>query len=183
MVLGGDFWGRRVVEGAELGMRGYAPHVMISGPDYRWYGIVYPEGELATRFLVDKGYPRSLFWTFAHHAASTIDEAKVLAPELKRLKVKRVLIVTSNYHSRRASLVYHAALPSIEIRVIGVPEGGFQPESWWKTSLGRHLARSEWTKIMGTIPLGLILRLQAITAAVVVAVRIWEPGVRQRPAN
>lgn len=172
VVLGGDFWGRRVTEAAELGRQGYAPHVMISGPNYTQNGVPSPEGDLATQFLVDKGYPRSLFWTFRHHAASTIDEAKVLGPELRRLKAKRILIVTSNYHSRRASLVYHAVLPFAEVRVIGVPEWYFQPESWWKTPVGRHLTQSEWSKIMVTIALGWILRLQAITADVVT----WAPG-------
>ena len=164
VVLGGDFFGRRVVAAAELGLKGYAPHVMISGPDYRANGTLYPEGDLATRFLVEKGYPRSLFWTFSHHEGSTIDEAKVLAPELKRLKARRILIVTSNYHSRRASLVFHALLPFSEVRVIGVPEEAFQPESWWKTQAGRQLVQSEFQKIAGTIVIGFVLRLQALFA-------------------
>lgn len=166
VVLGGDFWGRRVVEAADLGLRGYAPHVMISGPDYwsRPEGKFVPEGEMATRFLVEKGYPRGLFWTFRHHAASTIEEGKVLATELKRLKAKRVLIVTSNFHSRRTSLIFHSVLPFTEVRVIGAPEEYFQPESWWKTPGGRRLVQSEWSKIMGTIALSWILRLQALSA-------------------
>lgn len=163
VVLGGDFWGRRVVEGAELGLRGYAPHVMISGPDYRWHGIPVPEGEMAIDFLMEKGYPRALFWSFRHHAASTIEEAKALVPEFKRLKAKRVLIVTSNYHSRRASLVFHAVLPFSEVRVVGVPEENFRPESWWKTPASRKLTQSEWSKIMGTVVLGWILRFQALS--------------------
>jgi len=162
LVLGGDFWGPRVVKGAELAVRGYAPRVLISGPDYRWNGIIYPEGDLATQFLVDKGYPRKLFSTFHHHAGSTIDEAKALVPELQRLQVKRLLIVTSAYHSRRASLVFHALVPFSEIRVIGVPDGVFEPDSWWVTPGNRQLVKSEWTKVMGTIALSLLLRLEAI---------------------
>jgi uncharacterized SAM-binding protein YcdF (DUF218 family) len=162
VVLGGDFWGPRAVKGAELGVHGYAPHVLISGPEYVWYGKPYPEGDLATMFLVQKGYPRSLFETFFHHASSTIGEAKALAPELKRRNVRRVLIVTSSYHSRRASLVFHAVLPFTQIRVIGVPD--YQLESWWKIPISRRLVRSEWSKIMGTIAIGWILRLQALTA-------------------
>jgi uncharacterized SAM-binding protein YcdF (DUF218 family) len=162
VVLGGDFWGRRVVRAAELGSQGYAPHVLISGPDYRVNGIPIPEGELAARFLVTKGYPRDLFWVFPHHAASTIEEAKALAPELKRLKARRLLIVTSSYHSRRASLVFHSVLPFSEVRVVGVPEEYFQPESWWQTPVGRQLVQSEWTKIAGTIVLSPVLRLRAL---------------------
>ena len=162
VVLGGDFWGQRVVRAAELGVQGYAPHVMISGPDYVWHGTPVPEGEMAINFLLGKGYPRELFWAFPHHAASTIEEAKLLAREFKLLRVKRVLIVTSNYHSRRASLVFHALLPSLQIRVIGAPEENFHPESWWKARVSRRLAKSEWSKIMGTIAVSWILRLQAM---------------------
>ena len=161
VVLGGSFWGPRVIEAADLAVQGYAPHVLISGPDYGLNGVVMPEGDWATKLIVEKGYPRSLFWTFSHHAASTIDEAKVLVPELKRLKVKRVLIVTSAYHSRRASLIFHAMLPFSEVRVIGAPETYFQPETWWKADTSRRLVRSEWIKIMGTIVYGWVLRLQA----------------------
>jgi uncharacterized SAM-binding protein YcdF (DUF218 family) len=162
VVLGGDFWGGRVVEAADLGLQGFAPHVMISGPNYLANRVAFPEGDLAIEFLVEKGYPRSLFWSFSHSATSTIDEAKVLAREFKRLKIRRLLVVTSNYHSRRVSLVFHALLPYSRIRVIGVPEEFFQPKSWWETGASRKLVQSEWSKIIGTIALSWILRLQAM---------------------
>ena len=161
VVLGGDFWGRRVLEAADLAMHGYAPHVLISGPDYFVHGVPHPEGEMATRFLVEKGYPRSLFWTFPAPAHSTLDEARLLAAELRRRRVKRVLIVTSNYHSRRCSVLFHALLPFSEVRVIGVPEEYFQPESWWMTPHSRELAKSEWPKLVATLAMALGLRVQA----------------------
>src|SRR5258708_21245133 len=57
LVLGGDFWGARVLKGAELGIQGFAPRVLISGPPYR----NRPQSELAIEFLVQKGYPKALF--------------------------------------------------------------------------------------------------------------------------
>src|SRR5579863_1347877 len=54
LVMGGDFLGQRVLKGADLGAKGFAPVVLISGPPYGWR----PEGELAVEFLVDHGYPR-----------------------------------------------------------------------------------------------------------------------------
>ena len=97
LVLGGDFWGPRVVKGAELGLQGFAPRVMISGPFYQGR----PEGDLAIEFLVQKGYPRELFVSFAHYAASTIDEADAVAPELRRRGIRNVILVTRGSHSRR----------------------------------------------------------------------------------
>ena len=164
VVLGGDFWGHRVLEGARLAVRGYAPHVLISGPDYWLNGVPYPEGVLATKFLVEKGYPQALFWTFSHHVSSTMGEAKLLALEIKRLKIRRVLIVTSNYHSRRASIIFHALLPFLKVRVIGVSEDYFQPGSWWQMPYSRRLTQSEWAKLIVTLPLGLILLVRSETA-------------------
>ena len=36
VVLGGDFWGNRVLTGAELIKKGYASAALISGPPYRF---------------------------------------------------------------------------------------------------------------------------------------------------
>src|SRR5579859_434377 len=47
LVLGGDFWGPRVLVGADLAKNGLVPLVLISGPPYR----DRPEGELAVEFL------------------------------------------------------------------------------------------------------------------------------------
>src|SRR5271169_4228877 len=63
LVLGGDFWGPRVLIGAELARLRYAPIALISGPPYQGR----PEGELAVDFLVQKGYPREIFQVFGHH--------------------------------------------------------------------------------------------------------------------
>src|SRR5580704_5161737 len=74
LVLGGDCGGPRVITGAELAIASYAPSVRLSGPPYK----DRPEGEAAVDFLVEKGYRRALFQVFAHHAGSTIAEAKAI---------------------------------------------------------------------------------------------------------
>jgi uncharacterized SAM-binding protein YcdF (DUF218 family) len=147
LVLGGDFWGPRVLTGAELGARGYAPRVLISGPPYR----NQPESELAIAFLEEKGYRKDLFTSFPNYAKSTIEEAVAVCPELKRLGASRVLIVTTAYHSRRANLVLRLFCPGIRFRSIAAPDDQFQPESWWKTPRYRQIFFAEWEKIMATV--------------------------------
>jgi hypothetical protein len=58
LVLGGDFWGPRVLKGADLAVKGYAPFVLICGPPYH---RDRSEAEFAIDFLTAKGYPRRLF--------------------------------------------------------------------------------------------------------------------------
>ena len=147
LVLGGDFWGPRVVKGADLAVQGYGPVVLISGPPYDHQ----PEGELAISFLVSKGYPSALFTTFAHHAHSTIGEALALSPELKSRRVKQVIVVTSAYHSRRAAIVLGLFCPGIRFISVPAADPRYEPERWWRSETGRYVFFSEWSKILGSV--------------------------------
>jgi uncharacterized SAM-binding protein YcdF (DUF218 family) len=147
LVLGGNFWGPRVLTGAELGVRGYAPRVMISGPPYR----NQPESDLAISFLEEKGYRKELFTSFPIYGKSTIEEAIAVCPELRRLGASRILLVTSAYHSRRANVVFRLFCPGLTLRSIAAPDTQFEPENWWKNERYRKIFFSEWTKLLGTI--------------------------------
>lgn len=151
VVLGGDFWGPRVLTGAELARLGYAPIAVFSGPPY--YG--QSQGELAVDFLVKNGYPREILEVFANQAHSTIAEANVLRGELARRRVKRVLLVTSSYHSRRATIVLTLFCPGVEFISIPASDPHYQAAGWWNDQSSRHLFFSEWTKIAGSVLLGL----------------------------
>jgi uncharacterized SAM-binding protein YcdF (DUF218 family) len=147
LVLGGDFWGPRVLAGAELARLRYAPIALISGPPYK----NRPEGDLAVEFLVSKGYPRELFGVFGHHASSTIAEANALRGELARRKVKRVLLVTSSHHSRRATIVLTLFCPGVQFISIPAPDDQYHVAKWWNDDNSRKVFFSEWSKILGTV--------------------------------
>lgn len=147
LVLGGDFWGPRVSKAAELGQVGFARRVLISGPPYAGQ----PEGKVAIEFLVKQGYPRNLFEVFSHHAASTVAEAMALRPELTRRGAKRVILVTSSYHSRRAWIVFRLFCPGIRFISVPAPDSHFAADRWWKNPNSRDLFYSEWTKILGSV--------------------------------
>ena len=102
-VLAGDFWGSRVLLAARLGAQGWAPKVVMSGGMYSSGEISGYTGDLAADFAVKQGYPRSLFLAFPLSARSTVDEARAMGPIFHRLGAKRIILVTSNFHSRRAS--------------------------------------------------------------------------------
>jgi uncharacterized SAM-binding protein YcdF (DUF218 family) len=150
VVLGGDFWGSRVFKAADLALEGYAPLVLISGPPYGSAGR--PEGEFAIEYLARHGYPRQFFAVFGHHARSTIDEAIALGPELRRRQVKRVILVTSDYHSRRADIVIRLFCNS-GIQFISVPASDpqYKPDLWWDDPQSRKTFFSEWSKIAGSV--------------------------------
>src|SRR5277367_47580 len=58
VVLGGDWYGNRILKAAELAKAGYAPHVLVSGGGYI-YGRY--EGDLAIPFAVSHGYDEKIF--------------------------------------------------------------------------------------------------------------------------
>lgn len=146
-VLAGDFWGSRVLFGANLGSQGWAPRVAIGGGLYNGRYA----SDLAVDFAVQHGYPRSLFVPVGIYALSTIDEARVMGPIFHRLGAKRIILVTSNFHSRRAAQVFRLFLPEFDFRMEGSTDGAFDPSSWWRTPIERHLLFSEYRKSLGTI--------------------------------
>ena len=146
-VLAGDFFGNRVLLGADLGARGYAPRVLLSGGPY---SNTY-SGDLAAQFAVKHGYAPNLFSVARISAQSTIDEARALRPVFRRMGAKRIILVTSNFHSRRTALVFRLFLPDFQFWIVPAPDASFDPRSWWKERHSRVLFFSEYQKIFGTL--------------------------------
>lgn len=147
LVLGGNFWGDRVIEAAELAREGYAPIVLLSSPPYGGR----PQGYLSIPFLVQRGFRSDNLQVFAHNAKSTIEEANVLRPELARRHVRRVILVTSNYHSRRADIVFRLFCPGIDFISVPGNDAEFHSGLWWQDETSQKLFYSEWEKILGTV--------------------------------
>jgi uncharacterized SAM-binding protein YcdF (DUF218 family) len=143
VVLGGDFYGNRILKAAELVHEGYVPKVLVSGPD-GIYGNY--ECDLAIPFAVKKGYPKSWFIPFPIKAYSTEQEALAILPELQRRHIRKFLLVTSNYHTRRAASVYKSLAGDYEFRTIAAPDEFFQAARWWRTREGQKTFLLEWLK-------------------------------------
>jgi uncharacterized SAM-binding protein YcdF (DUF218 family) len=143
LIAAGDSRGNRILKGAELVREGYAPKAIVSGPE-GLYGFY--ECDLAIQFAERAGYPESYFTAFPNHALSTHEEAQAAAREFRDLGVKRVLLVTSNYHTRRAGNLFRAAAPDVAFTVVAAPDRHFQPRGWWRDREGRKTFSIEWMK-------------------------------------
>ena len=142
--LGGDDHGNRILTAAHLVHAGYAPKVLVSGPAY--YGR--HESDLAIEFATAHGYPAESFIPFPIRGTSTVEEAREVVPELDRLRVGRFIIVTSNYHTRRAANIYARLVPRDRFRVVAAPDWIFRPEDWWRSREGRKQCFWEWSKTL-----------------------------------
>ena len=145
-VLAGDFWGSRVLLGADLGSKGWAPRVILSGGRYQDRYA----SDMAVEFAVQHGYPRSLFLPIRIETPSTVDEARAMGPIFHRLGAKRIILVTSNFHSRRAAQVFRLFLPEFDFRTEGSADQTFDPHGWWKTPYERQVLSGEYQKMIGT---------------------------------
>ena len=145
VVLAGDWWGNRAIKAGELVRAGWAPTVLISGAGAA-YGI--NEGDLALQFLIGKGYPPEWFFNLPSPARSTEEEAHYVVRELRRRNVHRFILVTSDFHTRRAADVYRKAASDLPFCVVAAPDPDFSPDGWWHTREGRKTAFFEWCKTL-----------------------------------
>ena len=143
VVLAGDGFGHRILKAGELVKEGYAPLALISGPSGN-YGNY--ECDLAIPFAVKAGYPESYFLHFEHTARSTQSEAEKVRKKLREMGVKRAILVTSNFHTRRAGIIFRRAAPEIEFFVVAAPDEFFKPDSWWHDREASKIFLYEWLK-------------------------------------
>jgi uncharacterized SAM-binding protein YcdF (DUF218 family) len=88
-------------------------------------------------------------------AHSTEDEARSVMPCIEQRHWHSFIVVTSNFHSRRAGLIWRRTWkhvqPPVQMWVDGVPDPLFQPAGWWRH---REYAKTwflESTKLLWTL--------------------------------
>ncbi len=148
VALSGDGSGRRLLRAVELVEQGYAPRVLIPGPRAA-YGV--PESDLALEFARREGLDREILEGFPIDATSTLEELAFVDRELRRRGVKKALVVTSNFHTRRARNIYRRhASGAIEYIFVAAGSPQFDPDSWWKTRDGREVLVIEYIKTINS---------------------------------
>jgi uncharacterized SAM-binding protein YcdF (DUF218 family) len=147
VVLAGDFSGNRILTAGDLVRRGFAPKALVSGTSGE-YGL--HETDLAIPFAVRHGYPASYFVALPNDSHSTKAEADDVLAALEKQHARRIDIVTSTYHTRRAGNIYRAKAPGLEIHMVAAPDVYFTPDGWWKNREGRKTFLIEWMKTVAT---------------------------------
>jgi len=138
VVLGGDnYEADRAARAAELFKAGMAPTVVASGEFLRTYAST---AEYTERDLTERGVPTENILKLTHRAANTLDELIVIERLAAGKSWKKVLIVTSNYHTRRTHMLCENIFPpGIEVRVIAAPDSDYNPDDWWQHRIGVKL--------------------------------------------
>ena len=142
IVLGDDnYTADRAFHAAELYREGVAPVVVASGRMLRQNVSI---AEVMEHDLESFGVPAASIVKLTHRAQNTREEAGEAARLIQTRGWKRVMVVTSNYHARRARFIFGRVLPStVTLRVSGARDSDFDPSRWWETRQGQKLFLSE----------------------------------------
>src|ERR1700692_2965823 len=125
-----NFFADRATRASELYRQKLAPIVMASGRRLRPTAGV---AELMEHDLIERGIPKDRIIRFPQDADNTREEALALRTLVTEKNWHSVIVVTSNYHTRRARYIFQRVFPeSITVRVASARDGGFDPEHWWE---------------------------------------------------
>jgi uncharacterized SAM-binding protein YcdF (DUF218 family) len=159
--LAGDW--HRLIKAAELHKEGFAPMVLLSNSRVRppsrlnvlreEMGIEQiPQRAFRKRMLPHLGVPENSLKEFGDGYVSTAEEAEAFRSFIKTQKIIslgkpswRVILVTSPYHTRRARMIFDAAMPDIQFLVTSPPEGRLKAQ-WWRDQRSAQLAVLEGFK-------------------------------------
>jgi uncharacterized SAM-binding protein YcdF (DUF218 family) len=135
VILSDDNYGAdRAARAAQLFKSGMAPRILASGRLLRPYAGI---AELMERDLKALGVPVNAIVPVTHRATNTREEAIADAQAIAAHGWKKVLLVTSNYHTRRANYIFERTLPpGTELRVVSAPDSEYDPNNWWQTRNG-----------------------------------------------
>ena len=146
----------RIAGAAELLKRGVVDRVLLSIPETGYWGVSLPA---LARVYLQKQYgdvvsSRFGFCITGPQVDSTEAEAGVLIPCIQEQHWHSVIVVTSNFHSRRARIVWRKVCERLrfpgKIYIDGVADPLFDPHGWWRE---RKFAKTwffETTKLIWT---------------------------------
>jgi hypothetical protein len=111
--------------------------VVASGRYLRPYAGI---AELEEHDLTSRGVPPSAVVRFAHHAENTREEALELRRLISERGWSRMVVVTSNYHTRRARYICLRTFPPGSVlRVVAARDAEFDADNWWRTRRGTKI--------------------------------------------
>ena len=128
----------RALEAADLYGAGRAPRVVVTRERL-------PRGQAALRQL---GVPPTAILLLRRRAVSTESEARTIARWACRQGVRRLVVVTSRSHTRRARLILRQALGNgIELAMRPSRSDAFVAARWWRDRRDAKLVLSEYEKL------------------------------------
>ncbi len=144
VVLAGETF-RRPNRGLELLTQGYAAKMLLDVPATE---VIYGQSEVALAQTYLQQLPQAKELAVCPIVGlSTKTEAQDVKRCLESLGSRSVLVVTSDYHTRRALSTFQHELPgyTIHVAAVGDPEQ-FGPK-WWQRRQWAKMNFDEWVRL------------------------------------
>jgi uncharacterized SAM-binding protein YcdF (DUF218 family) len=148
----------RALEAADLYLNGWAPRIILTEetPDF---GIVTLErrglefasnAEIARDVMVRLGVPPAAVEILPDIHDSTAHEADTFRRISLERKWRRIIVVTSKFHTRRGGFAVRRALKGSGVEVVmrGSAYDRSDPHHWWRTRADVRWAASESQKLL-----------------------------------
>lgn len=153
--------GSMIAEKSRLGgaidllRRGTADRVLLSVPKEGYWGQSIPP---IARVYIERNFGGDLaarvdFCETSEEVNSTAQEVQALLPCIRERHWNELAVVTSNYHTRRAGIIWRRALkndPGIRLWIDAVADPEFH-QPWWRYRQSAKIWLSEVTKLIGAL--------------------------------
>jgi uncharacterized SAM-binding protein YcdF (DUF218 family) len=148
----------RPLEAIDLYKEGYAPIVILSPGNVedaevllRARGVRFPrEDELQRDALVQSGLPPAAVISTGGYVDNTAQEANLLRAMVRTRGWRRIIVVTSKYHTRRATFAFRRGLEGTGAQVVmrASRYDSADPARWWRYRRDLRFGLSEWQKLL-----------------------------------
>jgi uncharacterized SAM-binding protein YcdF (DUF218 family) len=140
-------------EGARLYKEGYAKQVICPGGNledlFLILGDTMYESDLCRKNVIRNGVADSLV-TALHYGTSTREEADTILGYCKQHQIKKIIVVTTLFHTRRAGRVYKErfAKEGITVLMRGAHASDYSEDLWWQSEYGLIALNNEYMKTL-----------------------------------
>jgi uncharacterized SAM-binding protein YcdF (DUF218 family) len=141
----------RPLAAVQLFRQGLAPKILLTKPEYGGataLGLL-PDGvEIERRMMVKEQVPAGDILVVPRVVDSTYDEAAAVAEWARTNSIKRVIIPTDLFHTRRVRWIFRRELRALGIEVIvrAVPVLRYAETDWWRHEQGIVDFQNEFLK-------------------------------------
>jgi uncharacterized SAM-binding protein YcdF (DUF218 family) len=149
-------YGARIAGALALAERGAADRVLLSIPLESYWGQKLPP---VARGYLERTYGRALadrvdFCEMGPEVDSTAQESEAAVGCIKAHHWRSIAVVTSNYHTRRAGILWRRTLrrhdPTLELSIVGIADPDFQMP-WWRHRQAAKIWLVESEKLVWTM--------------------------------
>lgn len=147
IVLSGNAQAQRVDYGISLFKKGFANKLLLSGGPPEYGNISCPQVMMLQ--AIDSGVPKDAI-LLEEESQTTYENAEYCLKIVQSLGYRSVIVVTSDYHTRRARVIFDDFFKNsgIGLTVVNVPNENPTYDKWWQDDRETQNVVTEYMKFI-----------------------------------